>query len=72
MEKFKITMAWFTETTINNQMAVNEVRILAGTVLIMAIIVTLYLALRVWNKYQKKGTQNQVQREIQLNNIRSA
>lgn len=65
-------MAWFSETFITNQSsAVTETRIIAGTVLGMAILVTLYLLFRVLYKYSKKSTEAQVERAVRLNNVRT-
>ena len=68
----KAIMAWFSETFITNQSsAVTETRIIAGTVLGMAILVTLYLLFRVLYKYSKKSTEAQVERAVRLNNVRT-
>lgn len=67
-------MGWFNaDNHIVNQidLATIEMRIAVGAIVTVVILMIVYLVLRVYNKYQKKGMQNTIRREIQLNNVRS-
>lgn len=67
-------MGWFTsDNFVTNNVAIptTELRIAVGAVVTVVVIVVIYLLLRVYNKYQKKGMQNSIRREIQLNNVRT-
>lgn len=69
-----VTMGWFNaDNHIVNQidLATIEMRIAVGAIVTIVILMIVYLVLRVYNKYQKKGMQNTIRREIQLNNVRS-
>lgn len=67
-------MGWFNaDNHIVNQidLATTEMRIAVGAIVTVVILMIVYLVLRVYNTYQKRGMQNTIRREIQLNNVRS-
>lgn len=64
-------MGWFSDTFItHNEVSTTEIRIVAGAAVLVVAVLLARLCLRTHGKFTKASVQQQVQREIRLNNMR--
>ena len=56
-------------TNVNNYVGTTEIRIMAGATVVVALLLTIYLLMRMFNKYNKKTIQAHTSRAVALNNI---
>lgn len=63
-------MSWFGDTVIYNEARSVEMKIIAGTSVILIVVVLVYLCLRVHNKVQNSKMRETAQKEVRLNNLK--
>lgn len=63
-------MGWFSDTFItHNEVSTTEIRIVAGTAVVLLVVLLAYMCLRMHGKFTNAKIQDRVQREIRLNNL---
>lgn len=64
-------MSWFSDTVIYQSVNHVEVRVIAGTFIVLVAIAISYMCMRAHNKFMSAKIRQTAQSEIQLNNVRS-